>query len=497
MGLENEYGISSKLNTDPITLSNRIVLAYAKHVYPDSNIRWDYDVENPLRDARGFDMSRADADPSQLTDEGQAIPNLVLPNGARFYVDHAHPEYSAPEVLNPMDITKWDLAGEQIMKIAVAIDGKDYPDDQIRVFKNNVDNKGSSYGTHENYQMHRTTQFSKIVAGLTPHFITRQIFCGAGRIGIGQKSEKVGFQISQRADYIEAHVGLETTMRRPIINTRDEPHADPKISRRLHVIIGDANMSDFANILKVGSTALVLSMIEDDFVDFEEVDLLNPVGVVKEISHDIDIRNIYLTNSGKKYSAIDIQEWYLEKSKLYLSQQGFDNNSRQVIDFWEQALNGLRNNKEELASRVDWIAKLALINRYQEKDGLTLNDDVIKSIDFKYSEITSDEGIAQVLRRSNFLKTYVDSSEVNKAISEPPTDTRAWFRGQATSKFSKSVAAASWDSLIFDIDKSEPLFRVSTTDPLKGTKALTGEMVIQSDTALDLVNSIRENPSVN
>jgi proteasome accessory factor A len=497
MGLENEYGISSKLNTDPITLSNRIVLAYAKHVYPDSNIRWDYDVENPLRDARGFDMSRADADPSQLTDEGQAIPNLVLPNGARFYVDHAHPEYSAPEVLNPMDITKWDLAGEQIMKIAVAIDGKDYPDDQIRVFKNNVDNKGSSYGTHENYQMHRTTQFSKIVAGLTPHFITRQIFCGAGRIGIGQKSEKVGFQISQRADYIEAHVGLETTMRRPIINTRDEPHADPKISRRLHVIIGDANMSDFANILKVGSTALVLSMIEDDFVDFEEVDLLNPVGVVKEISHDLDIRNIYLTNSGKKYSAIDIQEWYLEKSKLYLSQQGFDNNSRQVIDFWEQALNGLRNNKEELASRIDWIAKLALINRYQEKDGLTLNDDVIKSIDFKYSEITSDEGIAQVLRRSNFLKTYVDSSEVNKAISEPPTDTRAWFRGQATSKFSKSVAAASWDSLIFDIDKNEPLFRISTTDPLKGTKALTGEMVIQADTALDLVNSIRENPSVN
>ena len=497
MGLENEYGISSKLNTDPITLSNRIVLAYAKHVYPDSNIRWDYDVENPLRDARGFDMSRADADPSQLTDEGQAIPNLVLPNGARFYVDHAHPEYSAPEVLNPMDITKWDLAGEQIMKIAVAIDGKDYPDDQIRVFKNNVDNKGSSYGTHENYQMHRTTQFSKIVAGLTPHFITRQIFCGAGRIGIGQKSEKVGFQISQRADYIEAHVGLETTMRRPIINTRDEPHADPKISRRLHVIIGDANMSDFANILKVGSTALVISMIEDDFVDFEEVDLLNPVGVVKEISHDLDIRNIYLTNSGKKYSAIDIQEWYLEKSKLYLSQQGFDNNSRQVIDFWEQALNGLRNNKEELASRIDWIAKLALVNRYQEKDGLTLNDDVIKSIDFKYSEITSDDGIAQVLRRSNFLKTYVDSSEVNKAISEPPTDTRAWFRGQATSKFSKSVAAASWDSLIFDIDKNEPLFRVSTTDPLKGTKALTGEMVIQSDTALDLVNSIRENPSVN
>lgn len=497
MGLENEYGISSKLNTDPITLSNRIVFAYAKHVYPESNIRWDYDVENPLRDARGFDMSRAEADPSQLTDEGQAIPNLVLPNGARFYVDHAHPEYSAPEVLNPIDITKWDLAGEQIMRVAVALDAMDYPDDKIRVFKNNVDNKGSSYGTHENYQMNRSTQFSKIVAGLTPHFITRQIFCGAGRIGIGQKSENIGYQISQRADYIEAHVGLETTMKRPIINTRDEPHADPKISRRLHVIIGDANMSDFANILKVGSTALVISMIEDRFVDFEEVDLLNPVGVVKDISHDLDMKNIYITNSGKKFSAIDIQEWYLEKSKSYLSQIGYDDNSRQVIDFWEQALMGLRNNKDDLADRVDWIAKLALINRYKEKQNLTLNDDLIQSLDFKYSEITSDDGIAQVLRRKNFLKQYLEASEVDKAISEPPTGTRAWFRGQAISKFSKSIAAASWDSLILDIDKNQPLFRISTTDPLKGTKSLTGEIISQSDTALDLVNSIRVNPGVN
>jgi proteasome accessory factor A len=497
MGLENEYGISSKLNTDPITLSNRIVFAYAKHVYPESNIRWDYDVENPLRDARGFDMSRADADPSQLTDEGQAIPNLVLPNGARFYVDHAHPEYAAPEVLNPIDITKWDLAGEQIMKVAVALDAKEFPEDKIRVFKNNVDNKGSSYGTHENYQMNRSTQFSKIVAGLTPHFITRQIFCGAGRIGIGQKSENIGYQISQRADYIEAHVGLETTMKRPIINTRDEPHADPKISRRLHVIIGDANMSDFANILKVGSTALVISMIEDEFVDFDEVDLLNPVGVVKDISHDLDMKNIYLTNSGKKFSAIDIQEWYLEKSKSYLSQIGYDDNSRQVIDFWEQALMGLRNNKDDLADRVDWIAKLALINRYKEKQNLTLNDDLIQSLDFKYSEITSDDGIAQVLRRKNFLKQYLEASEVDKAISEPPTDTRAWFRGKALSKFSKSIAAASWDSLILDIDKNQPLFRIPTTDPLKGTKSLTGEIISQSDTALDLVNSIRVNPGVN
>lgn len=497
MGLENEYGISSAQNTDPITLSNRIVFAYAKHVYPESNIRWDYDVESPLRDARGFDMSRAEADPSQLTDEDQVIPNLVLPNGARFYVDHAHPEFSAPEVLNPIDITKWDLAGEQIMKIAVALDAKDFPEDRIRVFKNNVDNKGSSYGTHENYQMKRSTDFSKIIAGLTPHFITRQIYCGAGRIGIGQKSEEIGYQISQRADYIEAHVGLETTMKRPIINTRDEPHADPNISRRLHVIIGDANMSDFANILKVGSTSLILSMIEDGFVDFEEVSLLNPVGIVKEISQDLEFKKTYNTNNGNKFSVIDVQEWYLDKSKLYLSQQGYDENSRQVIEFWEQAITGLRNKKEDLADRIDWIAKLLLIKKYQEKNKLTIEDDLIKSLDFKYSEITSDDGIAQVLKRNRLLKEYLNPIEVQKAINEPPINTRAWFRGKSVSKFSKSIAAASWDSLIFDIDKNQPLFRITTADPLKGTQALTGEMISDSDTALDLVNSIRNNPELN
>ena len=496
MGLENEYGISSAQNTDPITLSNRIVFAYAKHVYPESNIRWDYDVESPLRDARGFDMSRAEADPSQLTDEDQVIPNLVLPNGARFYVDHAHPEFSAPEVLNPRDITKWDLAGEQIMKIAVALDAKDFPDDKIRVFKNNVDNKGSSYGTHENYQMKRTTDFSKIVTGLTPHFITRQIYCGAGRIGIGQKSEEIGYQISQRADYIEAHVGLETTMKRPIINTRDEPHADPKISRRLHVIIGDANMSDFSNILKVGSTSLIISMIENGFLDFDEVNLQNPVGVVKDISRDLDLKKVYVTTNGKEFSAIDVQEWYLEKSKLYLSQHGYDDNSRQVIDFWEQAIAGLRNKKEDLADRIDWIAKLNLIKKYQEKNELSIEDDLIKSLDFKYSEITSDDGIAQVLKRNRLLKEYVNSMEVQIAISEPPTDTRAWFRGKTVSKFPKSIAAASWDSLIFDIDKNQPLFRINTSDPLKGTQASTGEIISHSDTALDLVNSIRKNPDL-
>jgi proteasome accessory factor A len=237
-------------------------------------------------------------------------------------------------------------------------------------------------------------------------------------------------------------------------------------------------------------------MIEDGFVEFDDVELLNPVGVVKDISQDLEMKNIYVTNQGKKYSAIDVQEWFLEKSKSYLSQRGFDDDSLQVIDFWEQALSGLRNKREDLADRIDWIAKLVLIRKYQEKDQLTFDDDLIKSLDFKYSEITSEDGIAQVLRRNGFLKEYIKPLEVEAAVTEPPVDTRAWFRGKSVSKFTKSLSAASWDSLIFDIDKDQPLFRLTTADPLKATKTLTGDIINNSDTALDLVNSIRNNPDL-
>ena len=215
LGLENEYGISSQQNTDPITLSTRIVNAYAQYVYPNSNIRWDYDLENPLRDARGFDITRAEADFSLLTDEDQTIANIVIPNGARFYVDHAHPEYSAPETTNALDALIWDRAGEEILIKAIDLDNKIFPNDRIRIFKNNVDNKGASYGTHENYLTKRSTEFTKIIKLLTPHLITRQIFTGAGRIGIGQNPQNYEYQISQRArseEHTSEPVTLESRM---------------------------------------------------------------------------------------------------------------------------------------------------------------------------------------------------------------------------------------------------------------------------------------------
>src|SRR6478609_10473088 len=267
MGIETEYGISEPgaPEANPMLMSGQVVNAYAQPLgHRAGRARWDYEDEAPLRDARGFEMSRALADASQLTDEEDpTLANVVLTNGARLYVDHAHPEYSSPEVTSPRDAIRWDRAGERIMLEAVRRLAPMRGAGGINLYKNNTDGKGASYGTHENYLMRRETPFAEIVRHLVPFFVARQVMCGAGRVGIGQDSRTPGFQLSQRADFFEVEVGLETTLKRPIINTRDEPHAVADLYRRLHVIVGDANLCDVANLLKLGTTSLVLAMIED------------------------------------------------------------------------------------------------------------------------------------------------------------------------------------------------------------------------------------------
>ena len=251
MGTEVEYGISvpGQPSANPMVTSSQIVNAYAARpeLAKGGRARWDYEEESPLRDARGFSYSGALYDPAEaLADEDVGLANVILTNGARLYVDHAHPEYSTPEVTNPRDVVLWDKAGERVMAEAARRAATVPTIGQIHLYKNNTDNKGASYGAHENYLMARSTPFADIVAHLTPFFVTRQIVCGAGRVGIGQDGSTAGFQISQRADFFEVEVGLETTLKRPIINTRDEPHADADKYRRLHVIIGDANLSEIS-----------------------------------------------------------------------------------------------------------------------------------------------------------------------------------------------------------------------------------------------------------
>lgn len=338
MGIETEYGISvpGHPNANAMLTSSQIVNAYAAAMHRARRARWDFEEENPLRDARGFDLAREVADASQLTDEDIGLANIILTNGARFYVDHAHPEYSSPEVTNPRDAVLWDKAGERIMAEAAAR-ALELPNGQnILLYKNNTDNKGASYGTHENYLMQRATPFADIVRHLTPFFVCRQVVTGAGRVGIGQDGSAHGFQISQRADYFEVEVGLETTLKRPIINTRDEPHADAEKYRRLHVIIGDANLSEISTYLKLGTTSLVLAMIEDGFI---AVDLAvdQPVRTLHRVSHDPSLQYLITLRNGRKLTAVQLQMEYYELARKYVEDRyghDADEQTKDVLARW-------------------------------------------------------------------------------------------------------------------------------------------------------------------
>src|SRR3954464_13415789 len=345
MGTETEFGISvlGTPSANPMLTSSQVVNAYASLSARSRRARWDFEEESPLRDARGFDLSRSAADPSQLTDEDIGLANLILTNGARLYVDHAHPEYSTPECTNPLDVVKWDKAGERVMaeasRRAATIPGTH----RIQLYKNNTDNKGASYGSHENYLMRRQTPFADIVAHLTPFFVTRQVFTGVGRVGIGQDGSGAGFQLSSRADFFEVEVGLETTLKRPIINTRDEPHSDADKYRRLHVIIGDANLSETATYLKMGTTALVLNMIEEK-VFTGELGIADPVSELKAVSHDPSLKHLMRLRDGRRLTALDLQWAYYERAKAFVDERygtDVDDQTADVLDRWESVLTRL------------------------------------------------------------------------------------------------------------------------------------------------------------
>ncbi|HET7684103.1 MAG TPA: depupylase/deamidase Dop [Marmoricola sp.] len=489
MGTETEFGISVQglPHANPMVASTRLVNAYASATLRARRARWDFEEESPLRDARGFDMGRDVADPSQLTDEDLGLANVILTNGARLYVDHAHPEYSTPECTNPLDVVRWDKAGEQIALDAcrfASVAGE--PD--LLLYKNNTDNKGASYGAHENYLMRRSTPFGDIVRHLTPFFVSRQVVCGAGRVGIGQDGRGDGFQLSQRADFFEVEVGLETTLKRPIINTRDEPHADPERYRRLHVIIGDANLAEVSTYLKVGTTALVLSMIEDGFIR-DRLTLARSVPALKEISHDPTLQATVELEDGRRLTGVQLQWEYFELVRKYLQERMGDSvepATRDLVDRWESVLDRLERDPMLCATELDWVAKLKLLQSYRDRDGLEWDDAKLHLIDLQYSDIRPDKGLYNRLVRLGKVERLLGDDEVTHAMHEPPEDTRAYFRGRCLAKYSDSIAAASWDSVIFDLPGHESLQRVPTLDPLRGSRAHVGELIDASATAVDL-----------
>jgi proteasome accessory factor PafA2 len=499
MGIETEYGVSvpGQPGTNAMVASSQVVNGYASGMADgpsrERRTRWDFEEENPLRDARGFEVGMSDHLAGE-PDEELGLANVILTNGARLYVDHAHPEYSAPEVTNPRDAVLWDKAGERVMvraaQRALAVPGTA----PIQLYKNNTDNKGASYGTHENYLMARQTPFADIVRHLTPFFVSRQVITGAGRVGIGQDGRTHGFQLSQRADFFEVEVGLETTLKRPIINTRDEPHADPEKYRRLHVIIGDANLSEVSTYLKVGTTSLVLAMIEDGWLTENGIELGvdGPVNALRTVSHDPSLRHLLRLTDGRQLTAVQLQMAYLEQAKKYVEDRlgaDVDAQTADVLTRWESVLDRLESDPMQLAGELDWVAKLSLLEGYRQREGLDWDAPKLHLVDLQYADVRPDKGLYNRLVARGRMELLLSEDEVLRAVDAPPEDTRAYFRGRCLEKYPTAVAAASWDSVIFDVGR-ESLQRVPTLEPLRGTKAHVGRLLDGCDTALDLVETL-------
>jgi len=466
MGIETEYGILSPHNPNisPEILSAQVVNAYAELVFPGRQrpFRWDYNVESPFNDLRYAESLQHPDERELWSNFDLGIPNLMLTNGARLYVDHAHPEYSTPEVTNPRDAALWDLAGEVIMRDA-AQKASELSGNLIVLYKNNTDGKGASYGTHENYQVLRSVPFENLVKHLTSFFVTRNIWAGSGRVGIGQGSEQAGFQISQRADFFEARVGIETTINRPIINTRDEPHADAQRYRRLHVIVGDANLSPAMTFLKMGATSLILSMIEADFLD-DVFDLADPVREITAVSRDYSMGHLITLADGQQLSALAIQRHFYERAVQFVALTDPDEQTLEVLTLWESVLSALEVDQMSLAGTVDWVTKLQLLESFRERDGLDWSSSKLQAIDLQFCDIRPEKGLARIFRPEPGEGDLFTEAEIGFAVHTAPADTRAFLRGQLVQRFAPALIAASWETLIFQAADNESRIRVSLPD---------------------------------
>jgi proteasome accessory factor A len=487
MGTEIEFGIAVQGDRDFDPISSCVLLVNAYREERVVDILWDYDQENPLADARGFQVDGEKYTPNQ---QENIARNKTLENGARYYVDHAHPEYSCPEVTNPRDLVIHEKAGERIIEISRREACQLLPaGTQLLVHKNNSDHKGNSYGCHENYLMDRRTSFKQIVEHLMPFFVTRQVYAGAGKVGSENRAHPCDYQLSQRADFFETEVALDTMVKRPIINTRDEPHADREKYRRLHVIVGDSNMSEYTIWLRQGVTALVLSMIEDGAID-RDLTLRDPVRAIKEVSHDTSLRRTIELSSGKRITAVQLQREYLELALRHAAARPQPAWAAEILLAWTEVLDALERDPMALADRIDWIAKKAMIDTFLERKSLDWRSPQAQMLDLQFHDMRPEKGLAYLLERQGKLRRLVGDEEIVRAITEPPEDTRAYFRGQCLKRYGDQVFGVNWDSISFGIG-DDPIKRVLMAEPLRGSKAHVEELLERSPTAADLVRNLR------
>ena len=460
-GIETEYGITvnGKEQVDVVQESIEIVRSYTEQ---GASMKWDYELEDPHRDARGFRAAELmqDTDEAAYYEIDQQRPlsfeeiksDLVLSNGARFYNDHAHPEYSTPECSTLHEIVAQDKAGERVLwECARRRNSRLESPCEVRLYKNNTDFVGHSFGCHDNYLMARAVPWDRIVAGVAPFLVTRQIFAGAGKLGIegenGQPQPGI-YQISQRADFFSVLISIDTMNRRPIVNTRDEPHADTSKYRRFHCIIGDANMSEIATALKIGTTSMVLELIEKGHVPI--IELANAVDATKSISRDQSCDWIVELSDGRKISAIDIQRLYLTAAQQHCDKS--DEEAKWVLKEWESVLNDLQIDPARCLDRVDWVAKKYLLSAFREEEKLDWTDPWLQSIDLEYHNIDPVAGLHYEMVRSCTLRRFLLEDEIKNAIFQPPSTTRAFFRGRSVAKFNEAIASIQWDEVVFNTD---------------------------------------------
>jgi proteasome accessory factor A len=458
-GLETEYGITltGAETVDVVAESIELVRRYTDH---GALMKWDYDLEDPHLDARGFRARELlqDTDESAYYEIDKRRPlsfeeiksDLVLSNGARFYNDHAHPEYSTPECTTLQQIVAQDKAGERILEeCARRRNQKLSPGYEVRLYKNNTDFAGHSYGCHDNYLMIRDIPWDRIVAGILPFLVTRQIFAGAGKMGIEGESSQGDpgiYQISQRADFFSVVVSIDTMNRRPLINTRDEPHVDASRYRRFHVILGDSNMSEWATAMKIGTTAVVLDLIERG--EAPQLEIAQPVDANKSISRDQTYDWIIELKDGRKISAVDVQRIYLHAARK-LWRDPPDHEHAWILSEWENVLNDLERDPMSTRDRVDWSAKKFLLDALQQDEKLSWSDPWLQSIDLEYHNLDLDRGLYYELLRKGLMHRITTEEEIKIAIFNPPETTRAFFRGRAVARFNDEISSIQWDEIVF------------------------------------------------
>ncbi len=452
-GLETEIGIVRESNEPFDPVADSIALVRSAPV-TGVWMCWDYAKEDPHADMRGFRVSelRQDADEAQYfaqdlqrdLSHAEIKSDLVLPNGARLYNDHAHPEYCTPECSTLTELTIHDRAGERIL-MACAQRLSEITKQPVRLYKNNTDFGGHSYGCHENYLLPRALAWDTLANGMQAFLVTRQIVAGTGKFAVEAEDEYVGpgFQVSQRSDFFSELQSVDTMQRRPIVNTRDEPHANPSRFRRFHVIVGDANMSSFATRLKVGTTALVLeALTRNPHIQLPQ--LADPLAALKSISRDPQFRWEVRLADGRSTTAVEIQRQYWALANEFCMRTP---EKDQLLTDWAEVLDDLAQDFRRCHDRLDWVAKWKLITEYCDTEHVPLDDPRVLSLDLEYHRLDLAEGLFYALESSGRIRPGPDEAAIQKGMLYPPGSTRAWVRGQCVRKFSTDILSAQWDYL--------------------------------------------------